>query len=129
MYGRVARACSSRIGKDRAVSRTADAATREIIDHYRTYDESQRLKGDIGPLALTRTRELMERHLPPTPAVVLDVGGATGVYAFWLAERGYRVHLVDVRWNVQPFQRAAVRRRRWKDTAQHRILGLVKGIP
>jgi ubiquinone/menaquinone biosynthesis C-methylase UbiE len=26
---------------------------------------------------------------------VLDVGGAAGAYAFWLAERGYTVHLVD----------------------------------
>jgi ubiquinone/menaquinone biosynthesis C-methylase UbiE len=27
--------------------------------------------------------------------VVLDVGGATGQYATWLAARGYTVHLVD----------------------------------
>jgi len=26
---------------------------------------------------------------------VLDVGGAPGAYAVWLAERDYRVHLVD----------------------------------
>jgi ubiquinone/menaquinone biosynthesis C-methylase UbiE len=42
-----------------------------------------------------RTRELIERHAPPAPATVLDVGGAAGAYAFWLAERGYVVHLVD----------------------------------
>ena len=27
---------------------------------------------------------------------MLDVGGGTGVHAAWLADRGYRVHLVDV---------------------------------
>jgi ubiquinone/menaquinone biosynthesis C-methylase UbiE len=27
--------------------------------------------------------------------VVLDVGGAAGAYAFWLAERGYEVRLID----------------------------------
>jgi ubiquinone/menaquinone biosynthesis C-methylase UbiE len=29
------------------------------------------------------------------PAVVADVGGGPGRYAVWLAERGYRVHLID----------------------------------
>jgi ubiquinone/menaquinone biosynthesis C-methylase UbiE len=42
-----------------------------------------------------RTQELLARYLPPPPATVLDVGGGAGVYAFWLAERGYRVHLID----------------------------------
>jgi ubiquinone/menaquinone biosynthesis C-methylase UbiE len=39
---------------------------------------------------------LLERFLPPPPAAVLDVGGGTGVYAEWLATRGYRVRLVDL---------------------------------
>lgn len=30
------------------------------------------------------------------PARILDVGGGTGVYAAWLAEAGYEVHLIDV---------------------------------
>jgi ubiquinone/menaquinone biosynthesis C-methylase UbiE len=47
-------------------------------------------------LELLRTRELLQRQLPLPPAVVLDVGGGTGVHAAWLAGRGYRVHLVDV---------------------------------
>lgn len=68
----------------------------EIIEHYRRYDESQRLKSDIGPLELARTKELILRYLPPPPAVVLDVGGASGVYSFWLAGLGYLVHLVDI---------------------------------
>lgn len=68
----------------------------EIIEHYRRYDESQRLKSDIGPLELVRTKELILRYLPPPPAVMLDVGGASGVYSFWLAGLGYTVHLVDL---------------------------------
>jgi methylase of polypeptide subunit release factors len=47
-------------------------------------------------LELLRTRELLQRQLPSSPAVVLDVGGGTGVHAAWLAGRGYRVHLVDL---------------------------------
>jgi ubiquinone/menaquinone biosynthesis C-methylase UbiE len=48
-----------------------------------------------SPLEEARTRELILRHTPPAPAVVLDVGGAAGAYAFWLAERGYKVSLLD----------------------------------
>lgn len=29
-------------------------------------------------------------------AEIIDVGGGTGAYAFWLAGRGHRVHLVDL---------------------------------
>ena len=66
---------------------------REIAAHYAEVPERQRL----GPLSLERVRtwELLIRHLPAAPAVVLDVGGAAGVYALPLAARGYQVHLVD----------------------------------
>jgi ubiquinone/menaquinone biosynthesis C-methylase UbiE len=47
-------------------------------------------------LELARTQELVLRHLPPPPRSVLDVGGGTGVYSFWLAERGYEVHFLDM---------------------------------
>jgi ubiquinone/menaquinone biosynthesis C-methylase UbiE len=46
-------------------------------------------------LERVRTQELLSRFLPAPPATVLDVGGGTGVHARWLAERGYRVHLID----------------------------------
>ena len=65
----------------------------EIAGHYASVSEQQRL----GPWNLERVRtwELLGRHLPPPPAVVLDVGGAAGVYALPLAAQGYQVHLVD----------------------------------
>jgi SAM-dependent methyltransferase len=72
------------------------SVAQKIIDHYNSYDESQRLKGDIGPLELLRTQELISRYLPPPAATILDVGGATGPYSFWLAGLGHRVHLVDI---------------------------------
>ena len=72
------------------------SVAQKIIDHYNSYDEAQRLKGDIGPLELLRTQELIRRYLPPPPAVILDVGGATGTYSFWLAGLGHSVHLVDI---------------------------------
>ena len=68
----------------------------QIIEHYNRYDEDKRLKGDIGPLEFVRTQELILCYLPPAPAVIVDVGGATGVYSFWLAGLGYKAHLVDI---------------------------------
>src|SRR5215831_20426255 len=68
----------------------------EVIRHYRDeYDEDQRLAHGLGQLELVRTREIVRRHLPDGPLRVLDVGGATGVHAAWLAEDGHRVHVVD----------------------------------
>jgi SAM-dependent methyltransferase len=46
-------------------------------------------------LELIRTKVLLERFLPAAPARILDVGGGSGVYASWLAGRGYDVDLVD----------------------------------
>ncbi|MHC4947883.1 MAG: class I SAM-dependent methyltransferase [Planctomycetota bacterium] len=72
-----------------------ETARPEILRYYELAPESDRLATGIGRLELARTREIIERHLPPAPAVVLDVGGGPGVYAAWLAELGHEVHLVD----------------------------------
>ena len=51
------------------------------------------------------------RYLPPSPQRVLDVGGAAGAYAYWLAERGHEVHLVDpVAKHLRQAEEAAARR-------------------
>ncbi|PWI41150.1 class I SAM-dependent methyltransferase [Streptomyces sp. ICBB 8177] len=61
-----------------------------------TVDEGTRLRSSAdGRLELERTKELLRRFLPPAPARVLDVGGATGIHAEWLVEDGYEVDLVD----------------------------------
>ena len=66
-----------------------------IKDYYDSAPEETRL--EVGPFRLeeARTRELILRYLPDPPAVVLDVGGAAGAYAFWLADLGYEVRLFD----------------------------------
>jgi ubiquinone/menaquinone biosynthesis C-methylase UbiE len=66
-----------------------------IATFYDRTSEESRLEQGPFQLEEARTRELIERHAPPAPATVLDVGGAAGAYAFWLAERGYSVHLLD----------------------------------
>jgi 2-polyprenyl-3-methyl-5-hydroxy-6-metoxy-1,4-benzoquinol methylase len=68
---------------------------KEIETHYSQSRESQRLSGDRGELEGLRTQAILGRSLPPAPAVVFDVGGAAGVYAFPLAKQGYLVHLID----------------------------------
>lgn len=66
-----------------------------IKAYYDNAPEESRLEHGAFQLEETRTRELILRHAPELPAVVLDVGGAAGAYAFWLAERGYEVRLFD----------------------------------
>jgi len=66
-----------------------------VAGYYANAPEETRLSQGAGSLEEERTRELIQRYAPAPPAVVLDVGGGAGVYAFWLAGLGYEVHLVD----------------------------------
>jgi ubiquinone/menaquinone biosynthesis C-methylase UbiE len=68
----------------------------EVISHYASGYEADRLNAGIGQLECERTRELLMRFLPSAPATILDVGGGTGVHACWLAKKGYEVHLTDI---------------------------------
>jgi ubiquinone/menaquinone biosynthesis C-methylase UbiE len=68
----------------------------EVATHYSSGYEANRLHTAQGNIERIRSRELLERLLPPPPAKVLDIGGGPGYYACWLARLGYEVHLVDV---------------------------------
>ena len=79
----------------------------QIRSFYEQYDEASRLATDFR-LEFARTQEILMRHLPGTPAVILDVGGGPGVYACWLAGLDYEVHLIDpVPSHVEQAQRAS----------------------
>jgi hypothetical protein len=65
----------------------------EITRYYEEVAEEGRLASGPGQLEFARTKEVVLRFLPPPPAAILDVGGASGAYAFWLAQKGYEVHL------------------------------------
>jgi SAM-dependent methyltransferase len=67
----------------------------DVATYYARVSEAGRLDSDRGPLELARTQEIIGRHLGPAPLTVLDVGGAAGRYACWLAAEGHLVHLVD----------------------------------
>jgi ubiquinone/menaquinone biosynthesis C-methylase UbiE len=66
-----------------------------VLDYYDRIPEERRLAQGAFRLEEARTRELIGRFASPPPGTVLDVGGAAGPYALWLAEHGYTVHLVD----------------------------------
>jgi ubiquinone/menaquinone biosynthesis C-methylase UbiE len=69
---------------------------RAIGEYYKSYPEEDRLTRGSSRLEYERTKDILMRVLPPSPARVVDVGGAAGAYSSWLAERGYEVHLVDL---------------------------------
>jgi SAM-dependent methyltransferase len=83
---------------------------REVDAYYARGIEIGRLFRGHGTIELARTQEILLRHLPPPPVTVLDVGGGTGVYACWLASRGYRVTLVDASpFHIEQAQAASAR--------------------
>ena len=65
-----------------------------ITDYYDRAPEEIRLEQGPFQLEEARTRELIQRFAPPPPGIVVDVGGAAGAYALWLAEAGYSVDRV-----------------------------------
>ncbi len=65
-------------------------------NYYNKGLEDTRLDLDSNKLEKVRTLDILERYLPKPPAVVLDIGGATGVYSFKLAELNYDVYLIDI---------------------------------
>lgn len=68
---------------------------REILRYYEAGREADRLQSPFFAWEKTRTLDLLDRLLPPAPALILDVGGGAGAYAFPLAEKGYIVDLID----------------------------------
>lgn len=69
---------------------------RRISMHYDRHPESDRFGSPHGALEYARSKEIIGRYLPHEPVDILDVGGGTGAYSFWLAQLGYRVTFVDL---------------------------------
>jgi ubiquinone/menaquinone biosynthesis C-methylase UbiE len=67
----------------------------EMLEYYRRSGELERLLHGRGELERVRTQDILQRFLPKPRATILDVGGAAGVHALWLAREGYEVHLID----------------------------------
>lgn len=92
---------------------------KEIQAYYNTGIEQNRLNTDIFQLERERTEEILLRHIPKPRSKILDVGGGTGHYSFWLKEQGHEVHLVDpVRFNIDAAKKEAKERKLSPDTIQ-----------
>lgn len=69
---------------------------KDVLAGYNAGMERDRLRKSLGLIEFARTKELLLEHLPKPPAVIYDIGGAYGEYAWWLASLGYEVHLFDL---------------------------------
>ena len=67
-----------------------------VLAYYNSGAEKNRLHTDLGLIEFARTCEILLEMLPPQPAVIYDIGGGYGEYAWWLASKGYTVHLYDL---------------------------------
>lgn len=67
-----------------------------VLAGYEAGNERGRLREGIGLIEFARTREILAEVLPPSPAVIYDIGGGYGEYSWLLAAQGYRVHLFDL---------------------------------
>ena len=72
------------------------AIDRSVLAYYDAGEEFNRLRIGIGRIEFERTKELLLENLPKPPAVIYDIGGAYGEYAWWLTSLGYEVHLFDL---------------------------------
>ena len=74
----------------------------EALARYNEGFEKGRLRQRLGLVEFARTCEILLEQLPAAPvgdaapAVIYDIGGAYGEYSYWLAARGYEVHLFDL---------------------------------
>lgn len=67
-----------------------------VLAGYNAGIERDRLRTGMGLIEFERTKELLAEYLPKPPAVIYDIGGGYGEYAWWLASLGYEVHLFDI---------------------------------
>ena len=67
----------------------------KIKSYYQdSYDENGRMTRNH--LEFIRSKEIISRYLSEAPLEIADIGGATGVYSYWLTSQGHNVHLLDL---------------------------------
>lgn len=67
-----------------------------VREYYNVFNEDERLMNDnSGKLEFEMTMKKLQKYLPES-ATILDLGGATGVYTFPLAENGHKMYLADL---------------------------------
>ena len=69
--------------------------SRNIELFYNQASEETRLNKGMGIFEFERIKVLIEKYLQTTSSKIIDIGGGTGKYSEWLAEKGHEVHLVE----------------------------------
>ena len=64
-----------------------------VKNFYQNYNEDKRMVKN--KLEYIRCKEIISRSLKEKNMTILDNGGATGAFSFWLAEKGHKVSLID----------------------------------
>ncbi len=66
----------------------------EIEEFYQSkYNEDERMSRN--PIEFLRCKEIISRYLNHDKMEIADIGGATGVFSYWLAQMNHAVHLLD----------------------------------
>ncbi|MCL2006873.1 MAG: class I SAM-dependent methyltransferase [Treponema sp.] len=66
-----------------------------VLEFYEN-NENEDNRINRSRLEFVRTKELICRVLPENKIRIIDLCGATGHYAYWLAKKGHEVHLRDL---------------------------------
>jgi ubiquinone/menaquinone biosynthesis C-methylase UbiE len=69
--------------------------SRKLELFYTNASEENRLSKGMGVFEFERVKSLIEKYIPSPNATIIDVGGGTGKYAAWLAQKKHHVHLVE----------------------------------
>lgn len=68
---------------------------RNIEVFYNKASEETRLDKGMGIFEFERIKSLIEKHIHSSSSKIIDIGGGTGKYSEWLANKGHQVHLVE----------------------------------
>ncbi|MDH6252367.1 ubiquinone/menaquinone biosynthesis C-methylase UbiE [Chryseobacterium sp. H1D6B] len=68
---------------------------RNIEVFYNKASEETRLDKGMGIFEFERIKSLIEKHIYSSSSKIIDIGGGTGKYSEWLANKGHQVHLVE----------------------------------
>lgn len=69
--------------------------SRDIELFYNTASEETRLDKGMGVFEFERIKSLIDKYIKSPNSTVINVGGGTGKYSEWLAEKGHKVYLVE----------------------------------
>lgn len=69
--------------------------SRNIEVFYNNASEETRLDKGMGIFEFERIKSLIEKYIQSSHSIIIDVGGGTGKYSEWLAEKGHQVHLIE----------------------------------